>query len=67
MSINNETKTFQSEAEVTGIEGDALEAFETGSCRSNLAEGGKDLHEHWRSGRFSVVHSSVCDAQFLNR
>lgn len=66
VSVNNKAKTLQSETKIPRIESNALETLKAGIRGGNLTEGRKDLHQHWRSWRFPICHSCVCDTEFLN-
>jgi hypothetical protein len=59
MSINDESQTFKSQAEIPRVEGYSLETFAANCCRGDLTQGGKDLHQYGRGSRFAVMHRCV--------
>ena len=69
VAVDDEAEAFQSEAQVAGVEGEALQALFAlagGDVAGDDFEGGGDLGEHgWRGG-FAEDGAGVCHADFVD-
>ena len=62
VAVHNESKAFQAESKISGIEGDALESFFALSWdyfSGYNFQGGQNLHENWRRRAFTIEHGSI--------